>query len=264
MRGWRGSVRSIVVWLLMVLAISFAAGCGASEEQSSGSAENAGTPAGETTTPEEQTEKQGQEEQEETDTVTAMLTRMSAGSTEKKSATEQIEVAYLPPGKKTATLETTKGVVKIELWEDKAPNTVINFVSLANGERYDGVDFHRVIDGFMAQTGDVEHSGGFGGPGYMIPSEFDATLSHVRGVVSMARSSDPNSAGSQFFIMLAPATHLDGQYAAFGRVIEGMDVVDAIKKGEQARNGTVDDPDKIVKARVEVIGETVGEAVDEE
>ncbi len=255
MLAWRGSVRGIVVWLLMVLAISFAAGCGASEEQSSGSAESAETPADEATTPEEQTETKGQEEQEETDTVTAMLTRMATGSTDKKSATEQVEVAYLPPGKKIATLETTKGVIKIELWEDKVPNTVINFVSLANGERYDGVDFHRVIDGFMAQTGDVENSGGYGGPGYMIPAEFDASLSHVRGVVSMARSSDPNSAGSQFFIMLASASHLDGQYAAFGKVIEGMDVVDALKKGEQARNGTVDDPDEILKARVEVVGE---------
>lgn len=255
MRAWTGSVRGTVVWLLMVLTISFVAGCRASDEQSSGSAENAGAPAGETTTPEEQTEKMGQEEQEETETVTAMLTRMATGSTDKKSVTEQVEVAYLPPGKKVATLETTKGVVKIELWEDKVPNTVINFVSLANGERYDGVDFHRVIDGFMAQTGDVENSGGYGGPGYMIPAEFDASLSHVRGVVSMARSNDPDSAGSQFFIMLATTSHLDGQYAAFGEVIEGMDVVDSIKKGEQARNGTVDDPDKILKARVEVVGE---------
>jgi cyclophilin family peptidyl-prolyl cis-trans isomerase len=255
MRAWKGSVRGVVVWSLVLLAISFAAGCGATEEESSGSAENAGAPAGEAAATDDQAGDKGQEAQEETDTVTAMLTRMTTEGAEGKGATEQVEVAYLPPGKKIATLETTKGVVKIELWEDKAPNTVVNFVSLANGGRYDGVEFHRVIDGFMAQTGDVEHTGGYGGPGYTIPAEFDASLKHVRGVVSMARSNDPNSAGSQFFIMLATASHLDGQYAAFGKVVEGMDVVDTIKKGEKARNGTVDDPDKMLNVRVEVVAD---------
>ena len=110
-----------------------------------------------------------------------------------------------------------------------------------------------MIDGFMAQTGDVEHSGGYGGPGYMIPAEFDEELKHERGVVSMARSQDPDSAGSQFFIMLADAGHLDGQYAAFGKVIEGMDVVDSIKKGDRAQNGKVEDPDVMEKVRVETV-----------
>jgi peptidylprolyl isomerase len=162
-------------------------------------------------------------------------------------------VPYLGPGRKIATMETTKGVVKIELWEDKAPNTVVNFVSLANAGRYDGVDFHRVIDGFMAQTGDVEKKGGYGGPGYTIPAEFDANRKHVRGVVSMARSSEPDSAGSQFFIMFAPAPSLDGQYASFGQVTEGMDVIDALKKGDRAKNGSVTEPDKIVRLRVESV-----------
>ncbi|MBM3306908.1 MAG: peptidylprolyl isomerase [Candidatus Eisenbacteria bacterium] len=178
---------------------------------------------------------------------TATLTYIENGARKTR------EVAYLVPGRKIATLETAKGVIRIELWEDKAPNTVVNFVSLANAGRYDGVGFHRVIDGFMAQTGDVEHKGGYGGPGYTIPAEFDARLKHVRGVVSMARSSEPDSAGSQFFIMFAASPNLDGQYTAFGQVIEGMDVVDAIKKGDRQKNGTVTEPDKIVKLRVTTV-----------
>jgi peptidyl-prolyl cis-trans isomerase B (cyclophilin B) len=162
------------------------------------------------------------------------------------------EVPYLPEGPKVATIETSKGVIRIELWEDKAPNTVKNFAYLANSGRYDGVEFHRVIDGFMAQTGDVEHKGGYGGPGYTIPAEFDPELKHERGVLSMARSQDPDSAGSQFFIMLDAAGHLDGKYAAFGKVIEGMDVVDSLKKGDKAQNGKVEDPDVMTKVRVDV------------
>jgi len=178
--------------------------------------------------------------------ITAKLTRVNSAG-----GRSEVDVPYLPPGRKIATLETTKGKVRIELWEDRAPNTVVNFVYLANSGRYDGVEFHRVIDGFMAQTGDVEHKGGYGGPGYSIPAEFNADLSHTEGVVSMARSQDPDSAGSQFFIMLGAAPHLDGQYAAFGKVVSGMDVIHRIKKGDRARNGTVDDPDKIVSVRVE-------------
>ena len=182
---------------------------------------------------------------EEAKPVTATLTYFKNGKQTK-------EVPYLAEGRKIATLQTSKGVVKIELWEDKAPNTVVNFVSLANSGRYDGVEFHRVIDGFMAQTGDVEMKKGTGGPGYSIPAEFNADLSHVRGVVSMARSSDRDSGGSQFFIMFASASHLDGSYAAFGKVIEGMDVIDSLQKGE-GKSGTVLKPDKIVKLSVESV-----------
>ena len=160
------------------------------------------------------------------------------------------EVPYLPAGKKLATLETSKGTVVLELWEEKAPNTVVNFTHLANSGRYDGVEFHRVIAGFMAQTGDVEHKGGYGGPGYSIPAEFAPGLSHTEGVLSMARSQHKNSGGSQFFIMLDAAPQLDGQYAAFGKVVSGMEVIHNIQKGDRARNGTVDDPDTIVKLRV--------------
>ena len=122
--------------------------------------------------------------------------------------------------------------IKLELYPEKAPQTVENFKKLVQQGFYDGLIFHRVIRGFMIQGGDPEGTG-MGGPGYTIKGEFLANgvpnaLRHTRGVLSMARASDPNSAGSQFFIMHADAPHLDGQYAAFGRVVEGMDVVDEI------------------------------------
>ncbi|MBD3349770.1 MAG: peptidylprolyl isomerase [Candidatus Eisenbacteria bacterium] len=189
------------------------------------------------------------ETEEGTDVVTATLTiipKGKVGTGERK----QMEVPYLPPGRKIATLETTKGEIRIELWEDEAPNTVTNFAYLANTGKYDGVEFHRVLPGFMAQTGDVENKGGTGGPGYNIPAEFNKDLKHERGVVSMARAGHPDSAGSQFFIMFAASPHLDGQYAAFGKVIEGMDVVDSLNTGEPPSN-----PDKIQKARVESVPE---------
>lgn len=120
-----------------------------------------------------------------------------------------------------------------ELYPDKAPKTVANFEKLANDGFYDGVIFHRVIPGFMIQGGDPTGTG-MGGPGHTIPGEFSGNgfaqndLKHTRGVLSMARTMDPNSAGSQFFIMHADAPHLDGQYAAFGKVTDGMDKVDKI------------------------------------
>ena len=122
--------------------------------------------------------------------------------------------------------------IKLELYPEKAPQTVENFKKLVQQGFYDGLIFHRVIRGFMIQGGDPEGTG-MGGPGYTIKGEFLANgvpndLRHTRGVISLARASDPNSAGSQFFIMHADAPHLDGQYAAFGRVVEGMDVVDEI------------------------------------
>ncbi len=124
------------------------------------------------------------------------------------------------------------GVIKAELYPEIAPNSVNNFISLINAKFYDGLIFHRVISGFMIQGGCPQGTG-TGGPGYQIPGEFAANgfqnnLRHSRGVLSMARAMDPNSVGSQFFIMHEDAPHLDGQYAAFGKVIEGMEVVDAI------------------------------------
>lgn len=126
------------------------------------------------------------------------------------------------------------GLIKAELFPAVAPNTVNNFISLIKKGFYNGLVFHRVIPGFMIQGGCPQGSG-TGGPGYSIKGEFSSNgfpnhLSHERGVLSMARTADPNSAGSQFFIMVAPAPHLDGDYAAFGQVIEGLEVVDQIVK----------------------------------
>jgi len=123
-------------------------------------------------------------------------------------------------------------IIKAELYPETAPNTVNNFISLVKSGFYDGLTFHRVIPGFMIQGG-CPHGTGTGGPGYSIRGEFTANrfkndLKHERGVMSMARSQHPDSAGSQFFIMVAAAPHLDGQYAAFGKVLEGMETVDNI------------------------------------
>ena len=131
------------------------------------------------------------------------------------------------------------GVIRAELYPEVAPNTVRNFVSLVQKGFYDGTIFHRVIPGFMIQGGDPEGTG-MGGPGYEIRGEFTANgfqndLLHTRGVLSMARAMHPDSAGSQFFIMVEPAPHLDGQYAAFGKVIEGLDVADAIVSADRNR-----------------------------
>lgn len=133
------------------------------------------------------------------------------------------------------------GTIKAELYPDKAPNTVNNFISLSNSGFYDGLIFHRVIKGFMNQGGDPDGIG-TGGPGYSIKGEFSNNgytnndLKHTAGVLSMARSGDPDSAGSQFFIMADTAKYLDGEYAVFGKVTEGMDVVEAINSVETDRN----------------------------
>ena len=154
-------------------------------------------------------------------------------------------------------LKLKDGDVKIELFEDVAPNHVKRIKVLANSGKYDNVVFHRVIDGFMAQTGDVQFGNSsndkydlrrVGTGGSSLPdlkSEFN-DLPHDRGVLSMARSQDPNSANSQFFICFKPAPFLDNQYTVFGKVIEGMEFVDKIKKGDENNNGAVTDPDKII------------------
>lgn len=134
---------------------------------------------------------------------------------------------------KTVVLETNQGEITIEFMPDVAPNHVENFKKLARNGFYDGTTFHRVIPGFMIQGGDPNSKSedrgmhGTGGPGYTINAEF-SKVKHERGIVSMARSSDPNSAGSQFFIVVKNAAHLDGQYTVFGKVTSGLDVVDKI------------------------------------
>ena len=157
-------------------------------------------------------------------------------------------------------LKLKDGDVIIELFNDIAPNHVKRFKKLAQEKKYDGVIFHRVIDGFMAQTGDVEYGNtnsenynerkvGTGGSDYSdLKAEF-SDLPHERGTLSMARSNDPNSANSQFFICLKSASHLDRQYTVFGKVIKGMEFVDLIKKGEGS-NGQVSDPDKIISLSI--------------
>jgi cyclophilin family peptidyl-prolyl cis-trans isomerase len=131
-------------------------------------------------------------------------------------------------------LETNQGNLEVEFWPDDAPNHVRNFLDLAYTGFYDGTTFHRVIPEFMIQGGDPKGNG-TGGPGYTIKDEFNKQK-HVRGVVAMARTQAPNSAGSQFYITLAPAHFLDGQYTVFGRVTSGMEVVDKIKVGDKMKS----------------------------
>ncbi len=149
----------------------------------------------------------------------------------------------------TLYLDLKDGRVVIEMRPDLAPGHVARIKELTRQGFYDGVVFHRVIDGFMAQTGDPTGTGSGGSGKPKLKAEFSSEP-HVRGTVSMARTPDPNSADSQFFICFAPAPFLDKQYTVWGKVVEGMDLVDKIKKGDQARNGSVKDPDKIVKMQV--------------
>ena len=154
-------------------------------------------------------------------------------------------------------LKLKHGDVKIELFSDLAPKHVERIKKLANDGKYDNVVFHRVIDGFMAQTGDVRYGNsdskefdlrraGMGGSDLPDLEQEFSSLPHDRGTLSMARSSDPNSANSQFFICFKPAPFLDRQYTVFGKVIEGMVNIDKIKRGDENNNGSVSDPDKII------------------
>jgi len=160
----------------------------------------------------------------------------------------------------TFEMENGKKIVA-ELYPEIAPNTVANFVSLVQSGFYDGLIFHRVIAGFMIQGGDPQGTG-MGGPGYTIKGEFarngfrENNLRHTRGVLSMARSMMPNSAGSQFFIMHANAPHLDGDYAAFGKVTEGLDVVDEIAATKTGRQDRPVTDQRMKKVTVETFGET--------
>ena len=157
------------------------------------------------------------------------------------------------------TIEMENGhTMKGELYPEIAPNSVANFVELANSGFYDGVIFHRVIPGFMIQGGDPQGRG-TGGPGYTIKGEFAAngvknTLRHTRGVLSMARSMMPNSAGSQFFVMVADAPHLDGQYAAFGKVTEGMETADEIVAAPRDPMDKPFEDQRMKSVRVETFG----------
>lgn len=162
--------------------------------------------------------------------VTAIVLMVTACTPKKK---EQEKMVLPVTDGKTALLQTSMGDITIEFFPKIAPNHVENFKKLARSGFYDSTTFHRVMPGFMIQGGDPNtkdddrSNDGIGGPGYTIDAEFSDTK-HVRGIVSMARKSDPNSAGSQFFIMVKDSAHLDGQYSVFGKVTSGMDVVDKI------------------------------------
>ena len=158
----------------------------------------------------------------------------------------------------TLYMDVPAGRVVIEMRPDLAPATVARIKELVRQGFYDGIVFHRVIDGFMAQTGDPKGNG-TGGSGHKLKAEF-STEKHVRGVVSMARASDPDSADSQFFIMFAPAPSLDGKYTVWGRVVSGMEYIDQVKKGDAARNGTVTNPDKIIRMQVAADAEKAGKS----
>ena len=158
------------------------------------------------------------------------------------------------------TIEMADGKKMVaELYPEVAPNTVNNFISLVKKGFYDGLIFHRVIPGFMIQGGDPEGTG-MGGPGYTIRGEFSGNgfkndLAHTPGVLSMARTMAPNSAGSQFFVMVDDASHLDGQYAAFGKVIEGLETAQAIVRAPRDRNDKPIMPQRMKKVTVETFGE---------
>ena len=158
----------------------------------------------------------------------------------------------------TLYMDVPAGRVVIEMRPDLAPATVARIKELVRQGFYDGIVFHRVIDGFMAQTGDPKGNG-TGGSGHKLKAEF-STEKHVRGVVSMARASDPDSADSQFFIMFADAPSLDGKYTIWGKVTSGMEYIDQVKKGDAAHNGTVTNPDKIIKMQVAADAEKAGKS----
>ncbi|MGX8709989.1 peptidylprolyl isomerase [Clostridium sp. KNHs216] len=161
------------------------------------------------------------------------------------------------------TIQTGRGTIKMELYPEIAPNTVKNFISLVKKGFYDGTIFHRVIPGFMIQGGDPEGTG-MGGPGYSIKGEFRSNrfqndLKHSKGVISMARSMSPNSAGSQFFIMVADAPHLDGEYAAFGKVIEGMEEAERIVSVRRDYRDKPYEDEMMKSVTVDTFGEEYGE-----
>ena len=181
---------------------------------------------------------------------TAALAQSTMGTVTGSAVTPAPTVSAAVPIKdpeNTLLLQLKDGLVVIQMYPNKAPNHVARVKELARQHFYDGLKFHRVIDGFMAQTGDPTGTGA-GGSGKNINAEFN-DMHFIRGTVGAARTSDPNSADSQFFICFAPAPSLDGQYTIWGQVISGMQYVDNIKKGAPG-SGTVSDPDKIVTLRV--------------
>lgn len=219
--------------LLLMLILVIVAGCGGTKTPNNGETTGAGGGNTNTTTPTEAPAEDGP--------------------------------ALLGPEKHpvvTIQLSNDK-IIKLELYPEVAPNSVNNFISLVKKSFYDGVIFHRVIPGFMIQGGDPDGTG-MGGPSYSIPGEFNSNgfenkLKHTRGVLSMARSNDPDSGGSQFFIMVADAPSLDNEYAAFGKVTEGMEAVDEIVNQAKGANDRPDNPISMKKVTVDTLGMTFDE-----
>lgn len=176
-----------------------------------------------------------------------------------ENAKDKSEAEATDPSYPVAVIDVAGfGTIEAELYPQTAPNTVYNFIMLANKGFYDGTTFHRVIKDFMIQGGDPEGTGR-GGPGYSIKGEFSAngvenTLTHVEGVISMARSNKPDSAGSQFFIVTKTSPHLDNEYAAFGKVISGMDIVHNIENVKTGENDKPEEEVKITSIRVDTKG----------
>src|SRR5213083_1382745 len=174
--------------------------------------------------------------------LAAALAALSVGESQAFAAEENKETSPMNPSSEVAVIKTNEGEMVIEFWSDAAPKTVENFKKLARSGFYDGTIFHRIVKGFMIQGGDPnskdpakENSFGQGGPGYKIKAEFN-NHSHERGVISMARGLDPDSAGSQFFICLAPVARLDHQYTTFGKLTKGDDVLGKIGDTPVTRN----------------------------
>jgi peptidyl-prolyl cis-trans isomerase B (cyclophilin B) len=221
MRKMVGSKKAIQFMFVALLAVLMLAGCGTEKEK-------------------EQT----------TDNKSADSGEKTAVNSDYASKVEENPIV-------TITMDNDEKI-QIELYPEVAPNSVANFVSLVEQGFYDGLTFHRVIPEFMIQGGDPSGNG-TGGPDYSIPGEFSSngfenTLKHDRGVLSMARSQDPNSAGSQFFIMVKDSPHLDGEYAAFGKVIEGMEVVDAIVSTERGAQDLPVEEQKMKTVKVDTKG----------
>jgi peptidyl-prolyl cis-trans isomerase B (cyclophilin B) len=221
MRKMVGSKKAIQFMFVTLLAVLMLAGCGTEKEN-------------------EQT----------TDKKSADAGEKTAVNSDYASKVEENPIV-------TITMDNDEKI-QIELYPEIAPNSVANFVSLVEQGFYDGLIFHRVIPEFMIQGGDPSGNG-TGGPDYSIPGEFSSngfenTLKHDRGVLSMARSQDPNSAGSQFFIMVKDSPHLDGEYAAFGKVIEGMEVVDAIVSTERGAADLPVEEQKMKTVKVDTKG----------
>ena len=182
-------------------------------------------------------------------TTSALGDGLATSTIPDASADQQEEHNMVKDPENSIKIELKSGDVYIELLPDVAPGHVDRIKELAREGFYDGVPFHRVIDGFMAQTGDGQFGNGTGGSSKPdLKAEFNSTP-HLRGTVSMARTAVPDSANSQFFICFGPTPHLDGQYTVFGQVVEGMELVDGIKKGS-GQGGEVKDPDKMITVKV--------------